>query len=811
MSPRAARITLVVLSIVVLLFAGRWAAGLAADQWWAERLSPAATRFVTDWAILRLLVGSLGVITACGWFIGHLLIVHRAIGSVQLHRRLGNLEIREAVNMELLVALSIGGGMLLGLFAGRGVGAWTPDLVLAWSGIAVGEVDPLLGRDLGFYLARLPAWRLLHGHLILLLILAFIGAATLYLVIGALRWSERRLVINDHARRHLGGLLVFFALVLAWGYLLEPLELVGGAIGSVHGGLFPFRSGVSDVLAGIALTAGLLSLWWAVKGRHTLVLSVWLVLGTASLLGHRVIPALIGGNRVSPLDPPLRRHLDQLAYGMTGLKDSTLLQTGQPPMPPDPFGLWQATLTAEATQSDSGRVVSVDRALVPLGRSQRPAWLVIRDRGKRGAGITVVLDDRASLAGEPLLYAEAESLHSIVGTPVLNLPAHAVWPGGRAPVMDSAQGGVQIGSGFRRLALAWTLQSGALLGAGTGGKQMFWHLDPVDRLQQLAPFAAWGVPAPRLVGGELLWLVDGYLASSLFAGSSRVGWRDRWIGGLRAGFVGVIHAQSGATTVYLRHTADPVAETWQQLFPGIIQPAGAIPAVVLRAMPYPVELLEVQLRVIGQPHWNLGRPSDREDEVRASGPALDALWKSDTTGVTQVVPFERANGRVISAVLQAHMADGREIVTLYRVDSLLSLPDPSALQIRWARIPTFQQLKDSVEKAGARLEAGPVQFWPTSTGLGAYQIHFAQRDGASPAVAWISLAIGDRRGAGHDLEEAWQNYLGLSAPIISATERGTVLFEVRRHLTAADAALRRGDLELFGRHWEAIKRLVGTP
>ena len=811
MSPRALRITLVVITIVVLLFAGRWTAGLAADQWWARQLAPNAARFVTDWAILRLLVESVGIITACTWFIAHLLLVYRAIGSVQLHRRLGNLEIREAVNMELLVAISIGGGLLLGLLAGRGVGEWTPDLVLAWSGLSIGEVDPLLNRDLGFYLGRLPAWRLLHGHLILLIILAFLGVTTLYLVIGALRWSDRRLSINDHARRHLGGLLVLFALVLAWGYLLEPLELVGGAIGSVHGGLFTFREGVSSALTGIALTAALLSFWWALKGRHTLVLSVWLVLAAASLLGHHVIPALIGGNRTSALDPAVRRHLDQLAYGMTGLKDSNLVQTGQPPLPPEPLGLWQATLTAEATASDSGRVVSADRALVPIGRNVRPAWLVLRDRGKRGAGITVVLDDRAAPNGEPLLYADAESLHSTIGMPVLRLSPRAVWPGGRAPVVDTVQGGVEIGSGLRRIALAWTLQSGDLLGTGTGGKQVFWHLDPVDRLEQLAPFAQWGVPAPRLIGGELVWLVDGYLSNTLFAGSSRITWRGRSIGGLRAGFIGVIHAESGATSVYLRHTADAVAETWQELFPGIVQPASAMPAEVLRALPYPVELLEVQLRVLALSHWNLGELSSRDDDVQPSGPAADALWKRDTSGVMQVVPFEQSGGRMIDAILQAQMADGREVITVLRVDSLLSLPDPSALQTRWARIPTFQQLKDSVEKAGARLEAGPVHFWPTSIGLGAFQVQVARRDGAPPAVAWVSLAVADRRGAGHDLEEAWQNYLGLTAPIISATERGTVLFEVKRHLDAADAALRRGDLETFGRQWEAIKRLVGTP
>ncbi|HXI21718.1 MAG TPA: hypothetical protein VNH46_11555, partial [Gemmatimonadales bacterium] len=73
------------------------------------------------------------------------------------------------------------------------------------------------------------------------------------------------------------------------------------------------------------------------------------------------------------------------------------------------------------------------------------------------------------------------------------------------------------------------------------------------------------------------------------------------------------------------------------------------------------------------------------------------------------------------------------------------------------------------------------------------------------------LAVGDRRGAGHDLDEAWQNMLGLSAPIIDAAVRGSQLFEARRLLNAADAALKRGDLEGFGRAWEALKRTLRSP
>ena len=127
---------------------------------------------------------------------------------------------------------------------------------------------------------------------------------------------------------------------------------------------------------------------------------------------------------------------------------------------------------------------------------------------------------------------------------------------------------------------------------------------------------------------------------------------------------------------------------------------------------------------------------------------------------------------------------------IFRVDSLLSLPDPHGAAAKWVRFPTFQQIKDSVEKEGARLEPGPIRYWPTSIGLGAYQPRFASGKDRSQASVWVSLAMADRRGAGHDLEEAWQNLLGLSAPIISAGERGASCSRrAAISMQAAEAAL----------------------
>ncbi len=811
MSPRALRATIGVLLLVVLLFAGRWTAGLFTERWWAAQISPQAAQFVTEWAGFTLLLELTGVLAACSWFIGNLLLVYRAIGSVQVHRRVGNLEIREAVNMRALAWLSIGGGLLLGLLAGRGLSDSAATILLGWHGFEYGEAEPLLGQDLGFYLTTLPIWRLLHGYAVLLSVTALIGIATMYAVIGAVRWVDHRPAINDHARRHLGVLAGLFAIVLAWGYLLEPYELVAGVIGTVHAGLFEYRQTVAFVLAAMAVASAFLSLWWAGRGRHAVLLSIWALLAAASLLGHHIIPAFIGASRESTLEPATRRHLDQLAYGMTAVRDTTLARSQALPDPPRPAALWHPTLAAEATESDSGRVAAADRSVVLVNRRPRPVWLVVRDHGARGASITVVLDDQTTTAGQAVLFHESDSLKTAAGVPTLHLPARGIWPRGPISIVDTAPGGIEVGSGVRRLALAWTLQSAALLDPGAPSQHVYWHLDPVERVEKLAPFAVWGVPSPRLVGGDLVWLIDGYLPNATFPGSTRVRWRGSWIGSLRVGFVGVINARTGATSIYLRHTADEIAKQWRVISDSLVQPASAIPSEIVRALDYPGEVLEAQVRVLAQPHWGLGQVIGRGEPFGSGGPSEEAVWATDTSGVELVVAYEQSPQRQVSAIVRARMTDGWEGLGILRIDSLLSLPEPAGLQSRWSRFPTFQQLKDSVEKAGARLEPGPMRYWPTATGLGAYQSHFARRDGQEPILAWVSVAVAERRGAGHDLEEAWQNMLGLSAPIISAGERGSQLLEARRYIDAADAALKRGDLEAFGRSWDALKRTLKSP
>jgi hypothetical protein len=807
MSRRATILSIILAALVVLLFVGRWSAEILTDRWWAEQISPTAAAFVVDWELLRLTLEAAGVVVACGWFVGHMLGVYRAIGSVQVPRQLANLEIREAVNSRVLVFAGVAAGTLLGILVGRGCGDWVSSVALSWSGLRYGEAEPLLGHDVGLYLAQLPLWHQVHGYALLLVLLALGGVLTLYAVIGAVRWSDGRAAINTHARAHLGLLLAALALCLLWGYLLEPYERVAGLIEPGEYGLFTYRLATSQVLSGAAVAAAVLSLLWVWRGQHALMAAAWTVLAAASLIGHHFLPAVIG-NRPSSVDVMAQKRLEALAYGLSGLKDSSFARSGVSPRLPAPIGLWPANVITRLPSADSGEIYSAERTSLIVAGHPRAVWLVVRSDGRGNASVTAVADDQTSLDGGPLFYHLADSLPTTQLVTRLRVSGDGVWPGAPSYVLDSVGAGVLVGSGLRRLALAWALQAGALLGRVEPDARVHWNLTPVSRLNRLAPFAAWGVASPRVIGGELVWLSDGYLASATFPVTDRVPWRGETVGSIRASFLGVISAESGETRIYLRHTADPVAEAWARISAGVIQPANAIPPEVGRSVAYPIEALQAQSRVLESSRWDLGRLSERRDSAGTGVSIAAGLWEPDTTGVLFALPFERVE-RTVSAVVLARMVDGWESLRAVRFDSATSLPAPQILENRWSRFPTYEQLRDSVARAGGQVVDGPVHYWVSSVGLGAFQPHFAWDSSRAPGLVWVSVALPQQRGAGRDPSEAWQNLLGVTAPIIGAANRGSQLEEARRLMSLADSALKRGDWAAFGRAFEALRRLLG--
>ena len=811
MSRRGRRLTGVLAAVVLLLFVGRWTAVLLADRWWAAEFSPQAAAYLTDWHILRLTLDLAGIVIASAWFIGHLLLVYRAVGTVQVRRSVANLEFREALTPRTLLTVAIATGALLGLLVGVGASGWWREVALAWHGVNFRVADPLMGRDLGVYVAQLPIWQAAHGFLLLLVLLGLTGVVALYMLVGAIRWIERRPAINTHARVHIGWLLVGLALVLAWGYLLERYEIIAGSLNLADEPIWRTGLLVSPLLAGVALATAALSAMWALRGRHTLLIAGWIVLAGASLVGYWLLPAVLGGSLARAVEPGTIEQLDRMAYGLEGLRE-TRLESAEQPSPPAVPSLWNPAVVARTQAGDSAHLVAVDPAVLTRQGKRRPAWLVVRSDPSRRLTVSAIADNRISRTGEPLYYRLGDTLFHQTPTSLLDLPADLLQP--EAPDFrlhqDNAPG-VEVDSWGRRLVLAWALQAGELLGRLPARTRIDWRLSPEGRLGRLAPYADWSAPVPRIINGQLIWILDGYLASGTFPLTGRVPWRNRRVGALRAAFIGTVNAETGATRVYLQPGADPLAETWTRLSGGVVEPGAAIPELVLRAAPYPGELFRIQAQELERAPWNAGslgsaaRPSPTEPPLPQIG------WASDSSGPQLVSTFESPGERRLKSVLIGFRDDGRMHLRLVRLDSTATLPISGVLENRWSNFPSYDALTDSISEDGGKLEPGPVRVDVGVGGPVAYQAHFAGRPAGGLVLAWVNVAARDRLGAGRTLTEAWGNLLGTTVPAPPGSPPSGRLEEAKRWLELADSALRLGDWSEFGRAWNTLRSVLGLP
>ena len=808
---RRRRVAALLAGLVLLLFAGRWTSGLLADRWWAAEVSPAAVAFVTDWNLLRGVLQLTGIVVAGAWFIGHLLAVYRAVGSVQVRRSVANLEFREALTPGALLGMAVGAGVLLGVLVGKGAGAHAEQVALGWQGVSYGVAEPLLGRDIGLYVAQVPVWRSLHDFCFLLVMLSLGLVFGLYLLVGAIRWLDGRPAINNHARTHLGWLLVAFALTLMWGYLLEPFELVAGFDGPPDRALWGATRLVAPVLAGVAIATAILSAAWALRARHALAAAGWIVLPVASLVGHWMVPPAMGGEGDPVVDQRGFDQFERLAYGLETLTEEPAPRVPRTTPPAAP-SLWSQPMAAQLLAADSVDIVSTDPALLSIGGRRRPVWLTTRTLPGGRFVLTALADDRTGRAGEGLFYRPQDSTPAPPAVPWLDLGTggfHGGAPDYRVGHDDDA--GVPLDSWPRRILLAWALQAPELLGSVPPAARVNWALSPRSRLAQLAPFASWSEPVARVVDGELLWLVDGYLPAAAFPLASRVQWGGRQVAGLRGALLGSVSAQTGAVHAYLRPGSDALAASWAAVAEGVIEPAASLPDPVWRAAPYPLDLFRVQARELERTARKLGALSGRTGAEAADLPKVETAWSDDTTGPVRIVAFEQPGERRLSALLVAGHEEGSDVLRLSRFDSVSALPSRGALESRWARFPSYDALSDSIRDDGGRLERGPVRFDLGPGGLVAYQSHFAGPARGRLALVWMTVATGDRQGAGHTLAEAWSNLLGASVPAIAGQAQTTRLEDARRFLLRADSALRAADWETFGRAWTGLRRALTAP
>ncbi len=642
---------LAVAAVLVLLFGGRWVALRYTDALWFESLGQ-APRYRE--LLVRAVLWQLATFAvAFAWFAGNTLGVYASIGAVHLPRRLGNLEIDEAVPQRILRGIALAMAGLLAFATAYTFNDLHQYIALARGAAPFGVQDPVLHQDAAFYLAVLPLLEMLHLLATVLALLAALLVVALYAITGSLALSRRRLRITPHARTHLIVLLAVLALVIAWGFQLDAWQLVAGG-GHAAGTITPtdraIRIPASNLLAigslmvaiGTALALRwvrplLLTLMWAALAVLTLIVRLLIPVMTEAW-GAAADPALVTqvaqetedfsreafGLRDVPVHPlPVGDVRPESTAAFTQALEGVYAWSGAPEVIEhilddavgDTSGLRLWWLTPTVARDAAGRAWPATLATWQTNDAlaqrmiPRPNWTRLHREALAWGGEPIALEATAR-AGGPTWLAHLEPADTLPRlTPVtlaiprirfLARPAEIAVVGPRERVSGDLPPGVPLKNMFRRLMLAWALQAPPLLDEHTSNDDhaLYWR-DVPTRLALLYPFAGFDPPRAAIVDGRLLWIADGYLSSSRFPLSAPIHWRGDDINYIASPYLVTVDAVSGETRFYLRPQAGAFAGSVarsSQLSP---LPADSIPAGVRGALRYPDGLLAAQAQMLG--------------------------------------------------------------------------------------------------------------------------------------------------------------------------------------------------------------------
>ena len=173
-------------------------------------------------------------------------------------------------------------------------------------------------------------------------------------------------------------------------------------------------------------------------------------------------------------------------------------------------------------------------------------------------------------------------------------------------------GGVPISSFFRRMLFAWRYKDINILISGlvTSKTRIVYYSQIQERLQKAAPFINWDTdPYPVVVNGRIQWVADGYTVTDMYPYSQQVDFTDRTTRDsslgqqtsiasqenyIRNSVKATVDAYNGTIHLYIWDPSDPLIESWSKSFPGMFQPASAMPAGVAVHLRYPEDMFSVQ-------------------------------------------------------------------------------------------------------------------------------------------------------------------------------------------------------------------------
>ncbi|HEX6309149.1 MAG TPA: UPF0182 family protein [Longimicrobiales bacterium] len=409
--------------------------------------------------------------------------------------------------------------------------------------------------------------------------------------------------------------------------------------------------------------------------------------------------------------------------------------------------------------------------------------------------------------------------------------------GTRLPV-PHVETGVPLSSFLRITAFALRFGEQNLLFARELGdtSRLLFRRPVVDRAAALAPFLLWDADAlPVVADGRIVWLLDGYTASSNFPLARPDTLNQSVLRYLRAAVKATVDAVSGEVRMYAIGTTDPILRTYQRIFPGLIRSQSEMPPTLRAHLRYPTLLFRVQVDVLeeyhlerpetffaGQDVWQLpGDLSPQPTPRRGQAFMMARLPGEAQPELLLLSPFiarERQNltGMLIARSDSVHYGE-LVLLEMPRDDQIRG---PSQITSIIDADPFISQQLAFLQQAGRVVQRGYLRMVPTDSSILYIQpLFLSAQDRGIPQLQRVIVTDGTAVAMANDLSAAIAELLGettlledIGPPETGQAPRAPDAAEWRVRalelMREADARLRAGDFAGFGAAWNRLRALL---
>lgn len=640
---------LIITAVVVvgLLLASRAIAGFYIDYLWHESLN----RTDVFWGILGsklFLFGGFAVLFVLLSVLNLLIADRLAPSSFNGDTHPAVMRFHEVFGHRMRTVRVVAAGLLGLIVAVPAAGHWQ-EWLLFRNSVNFGKNDPQFSTDIGFYVFRLPFLIFLFDWLFLAVLLVFLLTVAAHVLNGGVVITPPMPKARRATKAHFAVLLSILALLRAGGYWLERYQLTTERRGYVQGALYSVLKAQLPavlLLMLIALLVAALFLYSIRTGSWRIPLvacALWVVI---ALFGGVIYPSVIQALVVNPNEkereaPYIARNIEatRAALGLDNVtttpitfNDLTAKKITDNLAPIRDARLLDPAIMLKRFTFDKGQVaglairdLDVDRyklngrvqqALIAareldLKNVANTSWQGTHLIATHGCGLVVAPASQVQGNNRPIysdLKVDRPELYfspAITGFAVLNTNTTEKPCQGSETKPYEGTGGVQLNSGFRRLAFALSFFDYNLWGSSsiTDTSRIQWVRAVRDRAEKLAPFLHFDFdPYPVALNGKALWVIDAFTTTDQYpyaqdADRSQLesnSGLNHSFNYARNSVKVVVDAYNGNITFYAMDKADPILKAWSAAFPHLFVDSSKMPDGLKDHLRYPEDLFRIQ-------------------------------------------------------------------------------------------------------------------------------------------------------------------------------------------------------------------------